>query len=96
MSNQSEQALNIELGNRLADMLPSFYKIETERTKVLAKSPGKQPDISITSKGRAPIVIEAEYAPANKVENEAQERLKSRLKNQTLPLRSRHRFDLSP
>ena len=88
MSNLSEQALNIELGNQLAKMLSSFSKIEAERTKVLAKKPGKRPDISITGKGRAPVIIEAEFDPANNVENEAQERLKSRLKNQSLPVES--------
>ena len=46
MSNLSEQALNIELGNQLAKMLPGFSKIEAERTNVLAKKPGKRPDIS--------------------------------------------------
>ena len=88
MSNLSEQALNIELGNQLAEMLPSFSKIEAEKTDVIAKKPGKRPDISITSQGRSPVVIEAEFDPANNVENEAQERLKSRLKNQSLPVES--------
>ena len=69
-------------------MLPSFSKIETERTKVLAKNAGKAPDIVIIATGRSPVIIEAEYLPANNVEAVAKERLKSRLKNQTLPLES--------
>ena len=88
MSNLSEQALNIELGNQLAKMLPGFSKIEAEKTDIIAKKPGKRPDISITSKGRAPVIIEAEFDPVNNVENEAQERLKVRLKKQSLPVES--------
>ena len=88
MSNLSEQALNIELGNQLAKILPGFSKIEAERTKVLAKKPGKRQDISITGKGRAPVIIEAEFEPALNVEEEAKGRLKSRLKNQSLPVES--------
>ncbi len=88
MSNLSEQALNIELGNQLAKMLPGFSTIEAERTKVLAKKPGKRPDISITGQGRAPVIIEAEFDPAINVEEEAKGRLKSRLKNQSLPVES--------
>ena len=86
MSNLSEQAINIELGNQLAKMLPGFSKIEAERTKVLAKKPGKRPDISITGQGRAPVIIEAEFEPAINVEEEAKGRLKVRLKNQSLPV----------
>ena len=88
MSNLSEQAINIELGNQLSEMLPSFSKIEAERTKVLAKSPSKRPDISIIGKGRAPVIIEAEFEPAINVEEEAKGRLKSRLKNQSRPVES--------
>ena len=46
-----------------------------EDTGVIVGSAGLHPDILITASDRAPVVIEAEYDPANSVEDDARERL---------------------
>ena len=48
--------------------------MRAENTSVFVDGAGLQPDVLITANDRAPIVIEAEYFPANSVENEASER----------------------
>ena len=55
-------------------MLPD-YNVRSENTSVIVGKAGLQPDVLITATDRAPIVIEAEYDPANSVEKEASERL---------------------
>ena len=74
MPRQTEPNANNALGNLLQPMLPGS-RVLFENTRVIAGSPGLQPDLLITDPGRAPVVIEAEYLPAANVAAEAQERL---------------------
>ena len=86
MSRQHE----VNLNNKLAELLDGMFcqsQVQPENTDVIAKSPGKRPDISITSQGRAPVFIEAEVGPAGAVEKEAQERFQTpRLNDESRPL----------
>ena len=74
MPRQTEPNANNALGLLLQPMLPGS-RVLFENTRVIAGSPGLQPDLLITDPGRAPVVIEAEYLPAANVEAEARERL---------------------
>ena len=74
MPRQIESNANAALGSLLDDMLPSS-EVRWENTNVIAGHAGKRPDIVITTSGRSPVIIEAEYLPAPNVGNEAQERL---------------------
>ncbi len=71
---QTEPSANNALGRLLQRMLPTC-QVRTENTQSIAGQPGLRPDVLITSAGRAPVVIEAEFAPAANVEDEARERL---------------------
>ena len=55
-------------------MLPTFT-VRYENTGVIVNEPSLQPDILITASDRAPVVIEAEYDPADSVEDDASARL---------------------
>ncbi len=55
-------------------MLPSCT-VRHEDTGVIAEGAGLHPDILITASDRGPVVIEAEYDPADSVEKDASERL---------------------
>ena len=85
MSRQHE----INLNNTLAELLDGMFsqaQVQSENTDVLAGKPSKRPDIRITGKG-APVVLEAEFDPANNVEEDAKERFQTpRLKNESRPL----------
>ena len=74
MPRQTEPNANNALGLLLQPMLPGS-RVLFENTRVIAGSPGLQPDLLVTDPGRAPVVIEAEYLPAANVEAEAQARL---------------------
>ncbi len=74
MPRQTEPNANNALGQLLQPMLPGS-SVLFENTRVIAGSPGLQPDLLITDPGRAPVVIEAEYLPAATVEAEARARL---------------------
>ena len=74
MPRQTEPSANNALGRLLQRMLPTC-QVRTENTQAIAGHPGLRPDILITATGRAPVVIEAEIAPAANVEVEARERL---------------------
>ena len=71
---QTEPSANIALGRLLQRMLPTC-QVRTENTQAIAGQPGLRPDVLITATGRAPVVIEAEFAPAASAEAEARERL---------------------
>ena len=71
---QTEPSANIALGRLLQRMLPTC-QVRTENTQAIAGHPGLRPDVLITAVGRAPVVIEAEFAPAASAEAEARERL---------------------
>ena len=85
MPRQTEPNANNALGGLLQPMLPGS-NVRFENTRVIAGSPGLQPDLLITDPGRAPVVIEAEYLPAANVETEAQERLGLPLKDHPRPI----------
>ena len=74
MPRQTEPNVNNALGQLLQPMLPGS-RVLFENTRVIAGSPGLQPDLLVTDPGRAPVVIEAEYLPAANVAAEAQDRL---------------------
>ena len=85
MPRQAEGNANNVLGNLLRPMLGKT-SVVFESTRVLAGSSGKRPDILITSSGRSPVVIEAEYDPARTVEQEARERLGMNVTSQSRPI----------
>ena len=74
MPRQTEQNANNALGILLQGMF-SRSRVYYENTRVIVDHPGRQPDILITSYGRSPVVVEAEYMPAYTVEPEAKARL---------------------
>ena len=74
MPRQTEPSANNALGSLLQSMLPTC-QVRTENTQAITGHPGLRPDVLITASGRAPVVIEAEFAPAANVETEARERL---------------------
>ena len=74
MPRQTEPSANNALGHLLQRMLPTC-EVRTENTQAIAGHPGLRPDVLVTATGRAPVVIEAEFAPAANVEAEARERL---------------------
>ena len=74
MPRQTEQNANNALGILLQGMF-SRSSVYYENTRVIVDHPGRQPDILITSPGRSPVVVEAEYMPAYTVEPEAKDRL---------------------
>ena len=74
MPRQTEPNADNAMGELLGRMLPRSG-VRSENTRAIADRPGLRPDILITAPGRAPVVLEAEYLPANTVEPEARERL---------------------
>ena len=85
MPRQTENNANNVLGNLLRPMLGKA-RVVFESTQVIAGHSGKQPDILVTSPGRSPVVIEAEYSPARTVEPEARERLGMDVTGQARPI----------
>ena len=74
-SRQAESSANAMLGALLQEMMRGAT-VRYENTQVIEGHPGLRPDIIITdSPQRAPVVVEAEYAPARSVEREAVDRL---------------------
>ena len=74
MPRQTEPSANNALGSLLQGMLPT-YQVRTENTQAIEGHSGLRPDVLVTATARAPVVIEAEFAPAANVEAEARERL---------------------
>lgn len=70
----SEPSLNRSLRDLLSRRL-SQSTILAENTQVIRGHPSLKPDVLITSAGRSPVAIEAEYGPAASVEDEARRRL---------------------
>ena len=60
----------------------------SESTNILAGkgNAGLKPDITITAKGRSPVVIEAEYMPAREVEEDANKYIGKKVVNETHPI----------
>ena len=85
MPHQTEPSANNALGNILQGMLGKAA-VRFENTSVIQGHAGLQPDILVTSPGRSPVVIEAEYDPAQNVEPEAMGRLNLKVTGQTRPI----------
>ena len=85
MPHQTEPSANTTLGNILQGMLGKAT-VRSENTQVIAGHAGYHPDILVTSPGRSPVVIEAEYDPAQSVEREARDRLNLHVIGQTRPI----------
>ena len=82
---QREEIPNGALTNLLRPMMPGC-QILPESTRVLTGYSGRHPDILITSPGRSPVVIEAEYPPAADAEEEARARLGLGVEEDTRPI----------
>ena len=74
MPNQIEPNVNNTLGDLLRGMMPGS-KVLSENTQTFPAHPGRHADILIITLGRSPVVVEAEYAPAPEVEQDATARL---------------------
>ena len=74
MPRHTETSANDALGSLLRQMLGKS-DVFSESTQTIEGHSGRRPDILITSSGRSPVVVEAEYEPARTVEPEAKERL---------------------
>ncbi len=85
MPHQTEPSANTTLGNLLQGMLGKAT-VRSENTQVIQDHAGYHPDILITAPGRSPVVIEAEYDPAQNVEPEAKERLNLQVVGQPRPI----------
>ena len=85
MPHQTEPSANNALGNILQGMLGKAT-VRSENTQVIQDHAGLQPDILVTATGRSPVVIEAEYDPAQNVEPEATGRLGLNVTGQARPI----------
>ena len=85
MPHQTEPSANNALGNLLQGMLGKATVL-SENTQVIEGHKGFHPDVLITATGRSPVVIEAEYDPAQNVEPEARDRLNLKVIGQTRPI----------
>ena len=85
MPHQTEPSANNALGSILQGMLGKAT-VRSENTQIIQGHAGLQPDILVTATGRSPVVIEAEYDPAQNVEPEARDRLNLRVNGQTRPI----------
>ena len=81
----TEPSLNVALAEILSGMAPKS-KIRAENTRVMREGKGLQPDILIEAGGRSPVIIEAEFMPAQAVEAEALSRLSAEIDGQTRPV----------
>ena len=85
MPHQTEPSANNALGNLLQGMLGKATVL-SENTQVIEGHAGFHPDVLITAVGRSPVVIEAEYDPAQNVEPEARNRLNLKVTGQPRPI----------
>ena len=74
MPRQTEPSANNALGGLLQGML-SRSRVHSENTQAIAGHAGLQPDVLVITPGSAPVVVEAEFEPAQNVEPEAKDRL---------------------
>ena len=74
MPRQTEPSANNALGGLLQSML-SRSRVHSENTQAFAGHAGLQPDVLVITPGAAPVVVEAEFEPAQNVEPEAKDRL---------------------
>lgn len=93
MPHQTEPSANSALGVILGGMLGKAA-VRSENTQVIDGHAGLQLDILITAPGRSPVVIEAEYDPAQNVENGARDRLNLKERASPVPSRPPSRYQL--
>ena len=74
MPHQTEPSVNNALGNLLRRMMRGS-EIYSETTQTFPDYPGRHADVLVTSPGRSPVAIEAEYLPAPEAEDDAKNRL---------------------
>ena len=74
MPQQTEPNANNALGDLLRAMMPDS-KVFSENTQTFPAHPGRHADVLITTPGRSPVVVEAEYDPAPQAEQDAADRL---------------------
>ena len=74
MPNQTEPNANNALGDLLRAMMPGSL-VRSENTQTFPTYPGRHADVLITTPGRSPVVVEAEYEPAPEAEQDAADRL---------------------
>ena len=74
MPNQTEPNANNALGDLLRGMMPGS-EVRSENTQTFPAHPGQHADVLITTPGRCPVVVEAEYEPAPEAEQDAAKRL---------------------
>ena len=85
MIRQAETSANDALAALLRVNLPGS-EVHSEDTGVIVGQAGKRPDIVVTTPGRSPVVIEAEWLPANTVVGDAAERLGQRITIASRPI----------
>ena len=71
---QTEPSANNALADLLKPMLPGC-QVRSEQTQTIIDHPGQHGDILVTSIGRSPVFVEAEYDPAPEAELDAGKRL---------------------
>ena len=74
MPQQTEPNANNALGDLLRSMMPGS-RVFSENTQTFPAHPGRHADVLVTTSGRSPVVVEAEYDPAPQAEQDAAERL---------------------
>ena len=79
---QTEPNVNNVLGNLLRDMMPDS-RVLSENTQTFPAHPGRHADVLITTSGRSPVVVEAEYEPAPEAEQDAADRLGLQVSGET-------------
>ena len=85
MPRHAEPNANAFLGDLLRPMLGKNAAL-AQNSRTIVGHPGWQPDLLITARGRAAVVVEAEYLPASNVEQEALERLGCEVTIHPLPI----------
>ena len=74
MPQQTEPNANNALGDLLRSMMPGS-KVFSENTQTFPAHLGRHADVLVTTPGRSPVVVEAEYEPAPQAEQDAADRL---------------------
>ena len=67
MPSQTEPNANNALGDLLRAMMPGSL-VRSENTQTFPAHPGRHADVLVTTPGRSPVVVEAEFEPAPEAE----------------------------
>ena len=78
---QTEPSVNLALGNLLRGMMRTC-EVRSENTGLIVDQSGAQIDNLITSSGRSPVAVEAEFRPARDAEADAESRLGRAIKGE--------------